>query len=143
MLTNEHIEKLHEIERLIDEAYDDYITRDPDTYHKSSEGHIEVSLGNYFERSDEDRTVEPSISIYSYVLGPHRSHDFDSFDQALETVRVWHRNQLNTVYDAGGGWYVKDEQPDPYIELENKRHREREEFFRYMDENYGFNEEDD
>lgn len=93
LLTNSELAKLNEIQRLIDEAYDDYINRDPDLYHKSSEGHISVSFGNYFERSDEESPrVTPEVEIYSYVLGPHRSHYFDSIDQALDTVLIWHHS---------------------------------------------------
>ena len=138
LLTSSELAKLNEIQQLIDEAYDDYIDRDPDLYHKSSEGHISVSFGNYFDRSHEESPrVTPEVEIYSYVLGLHRSHYFDSIDQALETVRVWHRNQLNTVYDADGGWFVNDEKPDPYLEIEDERTRQREAAMRELEELYG------
>ena len=139
LLTSSELAKLNEIQRLIDEAYDDYIDRDPDLYHKSSEGHISVSFGNYFDRSDEEfPRVTPEVDIYSYVLGPHRSHYFDSIDQALETVRVWHHNQLNTVYsDDDYDRHIVDEKPDPYIELESDRRRQREAAMREMEELYG------
>lgn len=137
LLTDSELAKLNELQRLIDEAYDDYINRDPDLYHKSSEGHISVSFGNYFERSDEESPrVTPEVEIYSYVLGPHRSHYFDSIDQALETARVWHHNQLNTVYDETDHDVI-DRKPDPYIEIENDRHRQREAAMREMEELYG------
>lgn len=129
------LEKLNEIQRLIDEAYQDYFTRDTDGHHKPSEGHISVSFGNYFERSD-DNPPSPEVEIYAYVLGPTRSHSFDSIEQALETVKAWHHNQMNTVY-TDDDWFVKDPVPDPYIDIEDQREVDRKEFWKYLDEVYG------
>ena len=90
-------EKLAEISRLLDEAYKHYFSYEG--HCKSSEGHITVEYGNYWDRSDNPSNVEvKSISIYSYVFCTEgRSQDFDSIDEALETVQGWHANEM--AYD--------------------------------------------
>jgi hypothetical protein len=39
-----------------------------------------------------------SCSIYSYVLGPNRNHDFDSLDEALVAVKEWHAEEMKRDY---------------------------------------------
>ena len=60
---------------------------------------IEITYPNYFE---EDNGKDPNeavhIGIYSYVLGPHRMHDFNSFDKALIAVQRWHHTEMNMTY---------------------------------------------
>jgi len=82
--------RLVEIQRLLTEAYDHYFQHS-DGYCKSSEGAVSLHYPNYFDQ--RDGVTEPQVSIYSYVLGPSRNHDFPNLDAALRTVRQWHRAQ--------------------------------------------------
>lgn len=91
------VDKLKEIRRLLKEAYDHYFTNDPDPSCKSAEGQISVYFGNYWE--DKDDIVIRHIEIYSYVFGSVRLHSFKSADEALETVRGWHKEQLSIDYE--------------------------------------------
>ena len=97
-----------EIRRLLAEAYADYFARCNDG-HKSSEGAIQLHYPSIF---DDLPPLEVSgISIYSYVLGPSRMHDWfrgkglssyackwvgdaDPIQGALEDVRGWHAQQM-------------------------------------------------
>lgn len=87
------VEKLNELIRLHDEAYDHAMLRDG--CHKSSEGHVGIDLTDVFQRKDgvAPLTVR-SVNVYSYVLGPSRQHYFDSLDEALRTVRGWHAQEM-------------------------------------------------
>lgn len=90
-------EKLKEIRRLLAEAYEHALAIDG--HCKSSEGAIQItkSYPPFFWREGgwEDREPDgPSISIYSYVLGPNRMHYFDSADEALAVVRAWHAKEM-------------------------------------------------
>jgi hypothetical protein len=89
-------QKLKEIRRLLKEAYDHYF-KHGDGHCKSAEGQISVHFGNYW--TDGDDLVIRSVEIYSYVLGPSRSHFFDTIDEALETVKKWHHNEMNFDYE--------------------------------------------
>lgn len=92
-MTPRQLEVLTEIRRLLQEAYDDYFKRS-DGYHKSSEGYVEVRYPNYFDAGHYEPCAARAIGIYSYVLGPNRMHEFDSFEEALKQVRLWHAEQL-------------------------------------------------
>ncbi len=92
-MTPYQLEILAEIRRLLNEAYDDYFKRG-DGYCKSSEGYIEVRYPTYFDRHKYEPNTASSIGIYSYVLGPSRMHDFDTFDEAVMAVKQWHDEQL-------------------------------------------------
>jgi len=89
--------KLLLIRRLLKEAYDHYFENDPDPSCKSAEGQMSVYFGNYWENTDD--LVIKSIEIYSYVFGMTRLHSFKSIDEALETVRKWHDEQLKIDYE--------------------------------------------
>lgn len=89
-MTDDFITKLEEIWRLLEEAYDHYFSHD--SYCKSGEGTVELSYPNYFEMKDGKR--EPEVTIWSYVLGPSRSHDFKNIDDALAEVRCWHKQEM-------------------------------------------------
>ena len=89
-MSEETMKKLEEIWRLLEEAYDHYFSYD--SYCKSGEGTVELSFPNYFEMKDGKR--EPSVTVWSYVLGPSRSHDFDNIDDALKEVRKWHKKEM-------------------------------------------------
>jgi len=90
-------EKLLQIRKLLKEAYDHYFQNDPDPSCKSAEGQMSVYFGNYWE--DGDDLVIRAIEIYSYVFGPIRLHTFKSVDEALETVKGWHKEQMNIDYE--------------------------------------------
>lgn len=89
-------EKLREIRRLLKEAYDHYF-KYSDGHCKSAEGQISIHFGNYWEDGDDLKIR--SVEIYSYVFGPHRSHFFDSLDEALETVKNWHKDEMETDWE--------------------------------------------
>jgi hypothetical protein len=93
-------EKLTEISRLLDEAYKHYFSYEG--HCKSSEGHISVEYGTYWDRSDKPSEVPiKNVTIYSYVFCEQgRSQDFDSLDEALETVRSWHSREMAYDYNA-------------------------------------------
>lgn len=95
VLSSEDIDKLEEIQRLLDEGLEHYLTYE--SHCKSSEGHVSVSFGNSWERRDGQNPIR--VSVYSYVLGPHRSHDFDSIDEALSEVRKWHNEEMSYIPD--------------------------------------------
>lgn len=65
-----------------------------DGHSKSSEGALEISFGNSWERWDGDN-VEPGVTLYSYVLGPNRNHYFATIERALETVQVWYAMEMS------------------------------------------------
>lgn len=66
--------------------------KEADGHHKSSEGLIEItySYPNWFE-ADSYLTDEPkmTISVYSYLFGPSRMHDFTSLEEAWEEISKW------------------------------------------------------
>lgn len=93
LLTQEDLDKLTEIQNLLDEGLAHYLTYEG--HCKSSEGHVSVSFSNSWDRRRGENPL--TVEVYSYVLGPHRSHDFDSIDEALEEVRKWHAEEM--AYD--------------------------------------------
>lgn len=97
-MTPEDYAKLEEIHRLLDEAYDHYFQYEG--HCKSSEGHIDISYGNLWDRREEGLKIK-YVHIYSYVFCEQgRSQDFDSLDDALETVREWHTKEMAYDYNA-------------------------------------------
>ena len=105
---------LQEIHRLLDEAYRHYFAHG-DGHCKSSEGYISVDFGNYWDRVDRvEKGLAPlaihSVEVYSYVLGPHRSHYFDSVAEALATVRKWHHAEMTHDY-SDDEWADADFKP--------------------------------
>lgn len=133
LLTSEELEQLAEIVRLLNEAYEHYFEFG-DGYAKSSEAHISLDFGTYWDRADPETRHAPKVSIYSYVLGPYRNHNFDPIEQALQVVRVWHDRGMTYDYadDAFGAPHNTGD--DPYLEIERRRQAEFEAFFREMDE---------
>lgn len=92
--------QLRRIHDLLDEAYQHYFSGSAG-HCKSHEGNVEVSFGNYWDRNDrEDESASwiNSVSVWSYALGPHRRHDFDSMADALEAVKEWYATEMSTVY---------------------------------------------
>ena len=109
-------DKLLEIRKLLKEAYDHYFDNS-DGHCKSAEGHIDLEFGNYWTDKNCEMKVT-SVNIYSYVLGPTRNHSFDSIDEALETVKKWHKNEIEFDYEQS----EKDEQE--YWDNYYKKHPE-------------------
>lgn len=100
VLNEQELADLAEILRLHDEAFRDYLERFNDG-HKSSEGAVEILFGNFWDRGGWDHPGASGIvgvSIYSYALGPNRTHYFDSIADGLAEMRKWHRAQM----EAGG-----------------------------------------
>jgi hypothetical protein len=93
------IDRLTEMQRLLDEAYTHYFANS-DGYCKSSEGDIELTFNNFFQRRDGAPFKITAVGVYSYVLGPSRMHCFKSVDEALATVRDWHAKEMATDYQA-------------------------------------------
>lgn len=161
LITPEELEQLAEIDRLLDEANAHMYKIG--MYGKSSEGHLEVSFGTHQDRDPDEERYTPQVSIYAYMLGPHRRHDFDSPQQALDVVRVWHHNALLEKSEDDWDW-DEDETinhepgrdlkgidlfrgpsssgrlPDPYLDIEREREREMNELMaRYRENVYGDN----
>lgn len=128
LLTPEELADLEEINRLLHEANAHSLARDG--HRKSSEGAISLHFGTHWDRLDEEDRKSPSVSIYSYLLSPHRDHDFDSVQQALETVRVWHRNEMAR---EGDDWDWDDEGDDPYLDIERERELKAREMWELLD----------
>lgn len=95
LLTQQDIDNLTEIQNLLDEGLEHYLTYE--SHCKSSEGYVSVSFGNSWDRRDGRNPI--TVGVYSYVLGPNRSHDFDSTQEALEEVRKWHKAEMEYVPD--------------------------------------------
>lgn len=117
LITPEELADLAEIDRLLDEANAHSLAMDG--HCKSSEGHVEVGFGNHWDRNPEEARKPVTVSIYSYLLGPHRSHYFDNTTQALEVVRQWHHREMTDDHDT--------DEEDLYLRIERER---REEFER-------------
>lgn len=98
-MTPEEHEALKEISRLLREAYDHYF--EYEGHCKSSEGRIEVSYGNLWEREDPNDLKVRSIYIYSYVFcRGDRSKTWDTIGEALEEVRGWHAEEMAYDYNS-------------------------------------------
>lgn len=89
------VQMLAEIHRLLAEAYEHYFEFS-DGHCKSGEGAVSLHWPSFYWR--EDRPEEPSVEIYSYVLGPGRTHHFKNLRDALDTVREWHASELAHDY---------------------------------------------
>ena len=65
-----------------------------DNYHKSSEGAVSLSFDLPPVVGDE-RNPSWTVSVYSYVLGPDRTHDFfgdsalEAISKAEDAVSIW------------------------------------------------------
>jgi hypothetical protein len=99
-MNKKDFDKLLKIRTLLKEAYD-YYFQHSDGHCKSSEGHISLDFGNYWEDKNCELKIT-GVQIYSYVLGPDRLHYFKSLDNALESVVQWHKEQMNTDYNEYG-----------------------------------------
>lgn len=101
-LTEQDIKNLEEIQRLLDEGLQHYLTYE--SHCKSSEGHVSVniSFGNSWERFEGPVKPKIEISVYSYALGPHRSNYFDDTEMALWAVQGWHTAEMRFNPDEAG-----------------------------------------
>jgi hypothetical protein len=96
-MTDTDFQKLLDIRKLLKEAYDHYF-ENTDGHCKREEGHISVEFGNYWEDQECQMKIT-SVNIYSYVFGSSRSHYYDSVDTALEVVKAWHKEEMETDYE--------------------------------------------
>lgn len=95
VLTEQEQADLAEILRLHDEAFKHYLV--DDFGHKSGEGCVELSFGNFWDRDGYDNPGAPgrvAVGVYSYALGPSRMHYFDTIAEGLSEVRKWHRTEM-------------------------------------------------
>ena len=101
-LTEQDIKNLEEIQRLLDEGLQHYLTYEG--HCKSSEGHVgvNISFGNSWERFKGPVKPRIEVSVYSYALGPHRSHYFDDTEMALWAVQGWHEMEMRFDPEAAG-----------------------------------------
>lgn len=93
LLSQQDLDNLVEIQRLLDEGLEHYLTYE--SHCKSSEGYVSVSLSNSWQRREGEHPI--GVEVYSYVLGPRRSHYFDSTEEALTEVRKWHEREMAHV----------------------------------------------
>lgn len=98
MTTAQDLDKLREIHNLLDEAYNHYF--EYEGHCKSSEGYISIEFGNLWDRKESGLEIK-NVHIYSYVFCREgRSQDFASLDEALETVRGWHAEEMAYDYNS-------------------------------------------
>ena len=102
-------EKIKTLQELLDKGYKHYFEFS-DGCHKASEAYIglNISWPNYFEHDGEYVGSDPDhfvITIYSYVLGPYRTHEFEgktfdeAYQKALSAVTEWVDKELETTYE--------------------------------------------
>ena len=91
------LDDVEEIQRLLAEAYTHWQENCPDLHSKSSEGAVSIELPSWFW-NEEHKHERPGVIVYSYVLGPQRSHYFDDSSEALAEVRKWHASEMEREY---------------------------------------------
>lgn len=116
-LTEQDLADLAEIGRLMAEANEHAIAAG-DPWH-TGEGAVSVSFSTFC-------AGQPAkVSIYTTLLGQTgvRIHEFDSIRQALDTVRVWHRNEMIPLDEDET--YSRRPERDPYFAIDKERRRRR------------------
>lgn len=93
VLSQADIDGISEIQNLLDEALEHYLSYE--SHCKTAEGWVSVSFGSSWERRDGKNPIV--VEVYSYALGPNRSHHFDSVQEALTEVRKWHAAEMAYV----------------------------------------------
>ena len=91
-MKKEDKEKLQQLRKILFDMHTEHFNSDHDGHHKSQEGLIEITYiyPNWFEAEDYmNDEPEMMVSVYSYLFGPNRMHDFNSLDEAIEEVRSW------------------------------------------------------
>lgn len=97
---------IEDVRRCLWKAYSK-ITKDPNYYGKSSEAYVEVQYPNFWAVDNEEDFLKPEgLMIYSYALGPSRTHYFnfgkkeshpnyytwvssDPYAKAVEVIEGW------------------------------------------------------
>lgn len=102
MITVQQMTDLAEIQRLMDEAYAHYFDSG-ESHCKSDEGYVGLHFNNVHDRRAGEPFEIVDVEIYSYVLGPHRTHNFRSTSDALDAVREWHRREMEHNYESPWG----------------------------------------
>lgn len=133
MLNQEFLQKLEKFVKLVDEAHRYYFDNINEG-HKSSEGHISVGLGTFFDRQDNP-DYEPPIELYAYAIGEHRSHFFDNIDQAIDVVEEWFEGLKKWAEDISEGYPYEY---SPYAKIEAERMEANERAMSELDELFGF-----
>lgn len=125
LISDEDIKNLTEIQRLLDEGLEHYLSYE--SHCKSSEGYvsIEVSFGTSWDRreaAEKGKTVKPSynVNVYSYALSPGRSWDFDYPEDALEAVREWHAAEMAYDYQSEENVAMREEMNSFAVEFIDK-----------------------
>lgn len=103
MITVQEMTDLTELQRLMDEAYEHYFATG-DGHCKSSDGYVGLHFNNVHDRRAGEPFRVDSVEVYSYVLGPSRTHRFPSTDGALAAVREWHAQEMATDYAEEEDW---------------------------------------
>jgi len=94
-------EKLVELMCLHDEALEHLLKFDG--HCKSSEGSVSVHYTNSWDRRAGEWCLKvKGVEVYAYVVGPSRTHWFDSVDEALKEVRKWHAEAM--AYEGDENW---------------------------------------
>ena len=96
MIDTQDTVNLIRIRSLLAEAYEHYFANS-DGHCKSSEGAVSLHFQPFFWREGEGQE-RPGVSIFSYVLGPHRDHYFRNTDEALAAVTEWHADEMSRDY---------------------------------------------
>lgn len=101
------VEKLTELTRLLDEAYDHYLATS-DGYRKSNEGHIELTLGDYDQRAAGEAKLQ--LKVRSSIFGRSSTTNFTSIEEALAEVARWHEQEMA---DTQADLFATDGPADP------------------------------
>jgi hypothetical protein len=105
-LSPEDLEKVQEITRLHDEAFDHY--QQFDGHAKSGDGwlSIEMDFGTRWDRRRDGKTTPKlTVHLYSYVVATEspmypnfdgsRNYEFATLDEALEVMQDWHKMAMD------------------------------------------------
>jgi hypothetical protein len=118
-MNKEDYEKLEEIQRLLDEAYDHYFKYE--SHAKSYEGKIAVHFNNYWDRRKDSPGLKiDHIEISSYVFCRQGRHEyFDTVDEALAAVQEWHKDEMAYDYQSDEAVAMRQEMDDIAAEFIN------------------------
>lgn len=77
--------------------------KEGDGHCKSCEGQIELYLHfpNWFESDDyiNDMPDFVSCTVYSYLFGPSRLHEFESLEEAYHEVKQWYKDEMGIDFN--------------------------------------------
>lgn len=100
------LDKLNTIHNLLIEAYNHYFSYE--TYCKASEATVSLHFPNYWDLRAGNR--EPSVEIYSYVLSDERVNYFNTIDEALDQVKIWHEKEMSKNISYIDNDYAENEE---------------------------------